>query len=261
MMLKKAVIYLQVGLIALVASSCSPRRLTLEDTPDTRVLRTGPSRSMIYIAQTSAGPIIIDLGWTGAKEALRAALKELGTDSANVAGVFITHAHRDHIAGWPVVAKAPFYMAAPERDFLFGDFQYHAWIPRTAEELRPSELPASGTLQVREFTHDTSFVVGRDTVYAFMVTGHTPGSAAYLFRGVLFAGDALSHTTLAGFRMPKARFTENPREAAANLRNLFERVGTRDVKYVCTAHAECSAYNDEFMQDLFKDAGKNTPVR
>lgn len=40
------------------------------------------------------------------------------------------------------------------------------------------------------FSKDTVFVFGRDTLHAFLVAGHTAGSTAYLFRGVLFVGDA-----------------------------------------------------------------------
>jgi hydroxyacylglutathione hydrolase len=211
-----------------------------------RVMRTGPSQSMIYIAKTTAGLIVIDLGWVNAEDSLRAALRDFHGDT--VAAVFLTHSHRDHIVGWPVVARAPFYVGAPERDFLTGMFQFRAWIPRMAETLDPQPLPGSA-VRIHEFMNDTVFTFGADTVRAFMVTGHTAGSAAYLFRGILFAGDALTRTTLEGFRPPRRRYSEDAQEAARNLERLFERVAAYDVKFVCTAHTKCSAFMPAFIAD------------
>lgn len=236
-------------LIALVAfsSACVPRPFPVDQGSDFRVLRTGPSQSMIYLARTSAGLVVIDLGWVDAQDSLRAALRSFPGDT--VAAVFLTHSHRDHIVGWPVVARAPFWVAAPERDFLVGAFAFRAWIPRMAETLDPQPLPGE-RVTVKEFMNDTTFVFGADTVRAFVVAGHTAGSAAYLFRGILFAGDALTRTWLDGFRPPRRRYSEDAAEATRNLERLFERVKPYDVKYVCTAHTKCSAFTPAFVEDV-----------
>jgi glyoxylase-like metal-dependent hydrolase (beta-lactamase superfamily II) len=70
--------------------------------------------------------------------------------------------------------------------------------------------------------------------------GHTAGSAAYLFRGVLFVGDAIAYTYLWGFRLAKRAFTldwERNRESVAS---LWRRVAPYRVDWVCTAHAKCA---------------------
>jgi hydroxyacylglutathione hydrolase len=246
-----------------ILAGCIPyRQVPFEGDATSRVLRTGPSQSMVYVAATSAGPIVIDLGWTGAQKALRTALGELGADSAQVAAVFVTHAHRDHIEAWPLVANAPFYLGAPERDFLFGEFHYRAWVPRTADAVKPPDLPHSGALDVHEFTRDTVIVVGADTVRAFLVTGHTPGSAAYVFRNILFAGDAVMHSRRAGFRPARARYSEDPQQAERSLRSLLDRVAPLGIRYVCTAHAECTAFSSEFVSDVLgAGAPTNLPGR
>jgi glyoxylase-like metal-dependent hydrolase (beta-lactamase superfamily II) len=211
---------------------------------------------MIYVARTSAGPIVIDLGWTGARDSLRSALAELGTDSSEVAGVFLTHAHRDHIEAWPVVASAPFYMGAPESDFLTGDFHYRGWVPRTADAIKPPALPHSGTLEIHEFTRDTMIVIGNDTIHAFLVTGHTAGSAAYVFRNVLFAGDAVTRTRRDGFRPARSRYSDDPRQAEQSLRSLVDRVSSLRVQYVCNAHARCIEFGSSFVDDVMGNHGK-----
>src|SRR5687768_5604165 len=153
----------------LLIPACVPRPFPVQR-DDVRVLRTGPSQSMIYVARTTAGLVVIDLGWVDAQDSLRAALRSFPGDT--VAAVFLTHSHRDHIVGWPVVARAPFWVAAPERDFLIGAFAFRAWIPRMAETLDPQPLPGE-RVTVKEFMNDTTFVFGADTVRAFVVAGHT----------------------------------------------------------------------------------------
>jgi glyoxylase-like metal-dependent hydrolase (beta-lactamase superfamily II) len=201
---------------------------------------------MIYLARTTEGLVVIDLGWVDAQDSLKAALRSFPNDT--VVGVFLTHSHRDHIVGWPVVSRATFHVAAPERDFLIGEFAFRAWIPRMAEELDPQPLPGEG-VNIREFMNDTSFVFGADTLRAFVVAGHTAGSAAYLFRGILFAGDALTRSSWGGFRAARERFSENAAQAARSLESLFERVKPYDVRFICTAHIKCSPYTPEFIKD------------
>jgi glyoxylase-like metal-dependent hydrolase (beta-lactamase superfamily II) len=212
-------------------------------------MRTGPSQSMIYMARTSGGVIVIDLGWTRATHALRSGLKRLGADSTQVSSVFLTHAHPDHIEGWPVVAGATFYLGAPESDFLLGQLRYRAWVPRVGQSLVSSHLPRDGKIRIHEFMRDTTIAVGNDTVRAFVVPGHTAGSTAYLFRGVLFVGDAMTHTLLQGFRPALATFSDDKDLAARSLKSLFDRVGPYGVQYVCTAHAQCGRFTPEFVKD------------
>jgi hydroxyacylglutathione hydrolase len=250
-----AAVLVTAGLISCVPRA--PRPVPFDGFGATRVLRTGPSQSMIYVANTSAGPIVIDLGWTGAKDSLRAALAEIGSDSSKVAGVFLTHAHRDHIEAWPVVVGAPFYLGAPESDFLTGDLHYRGWVPRTADAIKPPSLPRAGVLKIHEFTRDTAVVIGTDTIRAFLVSGHTPGSTAYVFRNILFAGDALTRTRREGFRSARARYSDDPKEAEQSLHSLVERIAPLGVRYICNAHARCTEFSSTFVNDVLGDHGQN----
>src|SRR5690606_28984411 len=85
----------------LAVTACT-RGLELIDRPDAAVITTnGPWASMVYVARTDSGVIVIDLGWTGAAEKIEDALGELGATAADVRYVFLTHAHRDHTHAWP----------------------------------------------------------------------------------------------------------------------------------------------------------------
>ena len=215
-------------------------------------LTGGPNTSMIYVARTTEGVIAIDLGWWGSRRALDRALKSLGSTHADVQRVFLTHSHRDHIAGWPMLRHARYYMAASEKSRLFGDTAHKGWLPRTAERLKSSGLPQPGELTVESFTRDTAFVIGADTLRAYLVTGHTGGSVVYLFRGVLFLGDAVTYTRAGGFAPAQHMSSDDPGAAAKNLASLWPRLPEGKVRYACTAHARCAEFTPTFLKDVAK---------
>ncbi|MDQ3389200.1 MAG: hypothetical protein M3483_06825, partial [Gemmatimonadota bacterium] len=97
---------------------------------------------------------------------------------------------------------------------------------------------------------DTLFTFGSDTVYAFLVPGHTNGSAAYLFRGVLFVGDALSYSTSRGLKEASTVFSADLVQSRASIISLWERVQRYDVKSVCTAHAKCTEFTERIDLQL-----------
>jgi glyoxylase-like metal-dependent hydrolase (beta-lactamase superfamily II) len=205
---------------------------------------------MIYLARTSEGVIAIDLGWWGSERALQGALRELDATRNDIAMVFLTHTHRDHIAAWRSVRHAPFYVASDEYSRLVGDSAHRGWVPRLGRWVKPVELPHAGDLDVRTFARDTAFVVGSDTMRAYVVAGHTAGTTVYLFRGVLFLGDAVTYSRWRGFAPPKPRVSDNPRLAAENLALLWPRLPPGGVRYVCTAHAHCAPFSARVLADV-----------
>ena len=213
-------------------------------------LTGGPSTSMIYLARTRDGVLVIDLGWSGYRRSVERALKSLGATTADVRWVFVTHAHRDHISAWPAFRSATFYLAAPEVPLFVGQRQSRSWIPRLADRLKPPNRPRPGELVISDFSKDTTFVIGTDTIRTYLVPGHTPGSTAYLFRGVLFAGDAVSWSSAGGFGPAKIQYSDSPRAAARNLENLWMLLPAGGVRYVCTAHARCALFTPQFLEDV-----------
>ena len=142
------------------------------------VTTTGPWASMIYLARTDSGVVVVDLGWLGAEGALKDGLRELSATPDDVVAVFLTHSHRDHVRGWQAVRNATFYVAAPEVPRLTGDEPHRGFVPKLVDRLLPPPLPKAGELKMVTFARDTSVVVGSDTVRLSTVPGHTPGSAA-----------------------------------------------------------------------------------
>ena len=213
-------------------------------------LTGGPNTSMIYLARTSDGVLAIDLGWWGHRDAFTSALARLGASTVDVRWVFLTHSHRDHLAALPLLRRPKVYVGSREEPLLTGAAEYDARIPRWSERIKPSGLSDAGDVELRTFSRDTAFLIGDDTLRAYLVAGHTAGSAVYLFRGVLFLGDAVTYTWWGGFAPAKRFVSDNRREAAESLSRLWPRLPQGGVRYVCTAHARCADFTSEFLEDV-----------
>ncbi|HSU12907.1 MBL fold metallo-hydrolase [Longimicrobium sp.] len=210
----------------------------------------GPWRSMIYAAKTDSGTIVVDLGFVGAGHRLRSRLRSIGAVPGDVTDVFLTHSHRDHIAAWKTVRGARFHLWMPEEPLLEGE-KRHADVPsRLATSVFGRTGPRPGEVDLRPFSADTAFVVGSDTVRAYPVPGHTPGSAAYLFRGILFVGDAVARKPLRGYGGADPLFSMDPRMNRQTLIGLFARVPMERVRWVCNAHAKCSEPTERFIRKV-----------
>jgi glyoxylase-like metal-dependent hydrolase (beta-lactamase superfamily II) len=112
--------------------------------------------------------------------------------------------------------------------------------------------PWSGEVAVRPFSRDTVYAFGADTLRAFIVPGHTSGSAAYLYRGVLFVGDAVSRPYHTGYGPGMGIFTADRAANRAALASLFERVRPYGVQWVCTAHGKCARPDERFIRKVLR---------
>lgn len=211
---------------------------------------TGPWRSMIYAARTDSGVVLVDLGWAGAGGRLRKRLGGLGVAPADVTDVFLTHSHRDHIAAWRTVRGARFHLWQPEEP-LFDGRRKHADLPSRVARANANDAgPRPGEVDVRAFGGDTTFVIGSDTVRAYSVPGHTAGSAAYLFHGVLFVGDAVARKPLRGYGGADPFFSWDARLNRQSLLGLFARVPMDRVRWVCNAHGKCASPDERFIRKV-----------
>ena len=233
------------------AVGCNSRNPELAEDPKSAVALTGGlNTSMIYVARTDSGVIAIDLGWWGHEKPMSHALARIDASPQDVKRVFITHSHRDHIAAWPRVLTARFHMSEAERLRFTGEAEHDGWMVRWAEWLNASHLPDSARLQVHAFGRDTAFILGSDTLRAYVTPGHTAGSAVYLFRGGLFLGDAVTYKPFLGFRPAKAQFTDDSRQARESLKALWPRLPENQVRIICTAHGECARFTPELIKHL-----------
>ena len=232
-------------------TGCSRNLDRVAQPPASTVVTTaGPNHSMIYLARVDGGVVAVDLGWWGAGHAMSDGLARLDADTSDVVAVFLTHSHRDHIAAWPHVRGATFHLATAEVPRFTGAEEHEGWIARTADDIMDAHLPAPGELTLRPFSRDTVFTFGADTVRAFVMPGHTAGSAAYLIDGVLFLGDAASRRPFQGFVSAKAGYSDDTARSRRELEALFTRIDGLDVRWACTAHGDCARYDAAFRADV-----------
>jgi glyoxylase-like metal-dependent hydrolase (beta-lactamase superfamily II) len=159
---------------------------------------------------------LIDAGKDASGQPILAALARRGLGPSSVVGIFLTHGHGDHTAGCKQFPDAKVYALKNEVG-LIGD-----------------------AAKVTEPLEDGSVVkIGDIDVEAFAVPGHTPGSAAYLARGVLFFGDSAGGGKDDAM-MPAVRlFSKDPEQNVASLKTLEARLKPRasEVKTLAFAHS------------------------
>jgi hydroxyacylglutathione hydrolase len=144
------------------------------------------------IADRSTGEaVIIDPG-----EEATMFLAELDTRGWALKGIWLTHAHVDHIMGVGAVRRAtgaPIHLHPLDRPIYDALPQYGAWLgmkldppPEPDVELRP------GT-QVR---------VGRRAFDVRFTPGHSPGSVSFVGQGMVFGGDVLFNGSIGRTDLP-----------------------------------------------------------
>jgi hydroxyacylglutathione hydrolase len=213
------------------------------------VVTTGGAwASALYLARTERGVVVFDLGWLGAGGALADGLETLGAGPGGVAGVFLTHAHRDHVLGWPAIGRAPLHLGEAEIPLLLGERPPGGSFPALADRLDPHPSPRRGSLVLVPVARDTIFTFGADTVWAFPVPGHTPGSTAWLFRGVLFIGDVMNWRPMRGWTGARPEMSDDVAQSRTSLRALWARLGEGRVQVVCTSHAKCARMSAELRR-------------
>jgi glyoxylase-like metal-dependent hydrolase (beta-lactamase superfamily II) len=160
---------------------------------------------------------------------------------------FITHAHRDHIAGWTHVPQATFVLGRDEVPLFTGTASYKGLVPRLADNLNGYRRPTRSEVTVLAVGGDTLFAFGRDTLRAYAVPGHTPGSTAYLFRGTLFVGDAANWGVVRGFR--GALTCSDSAGRAARACDHCWRDWTRRAFLACCARRRSAAWFSSLRED------------
>jgi glyoxylase-like metal-dependent hydrolase (beta-lactamase superfamily II) len=221
--------------------ACTKDLQLIQDPPDAvAATTTGPWASMIYVARTDSGVMVIDLGWTGSEEVLPSALKAIDAQPADVRFVFLTHAHRDHIAAWPLVRQARFVLGRDEVPAFTGSGGYAGWAAKMGDELNAYPRPKEGELEVVTVASDTAIVLGRDTVFIFPIPGHTPGSMGFLFRGIFFGGDAINYRPGSGFQGARPEFSDSVAQSRQSLIALWDRLPLARMRIMCTAHGKCA---------------------
>jgi glyoxylase-like metal-dependent hydrolase (beta-lactamase superfamily II) len=143
-------------------------------------------------------------------------------------------------------------IGAAEVPMFTSDSGYSGWVPRMSNQLNDYPRPAPAAVSLLPVASDTALVLGRDTIFAFPVPGHTPGSMAYLFRGILFGGDAINWRPGSGFQGARAEFSDNLEQSDESLRALWHRLAPERVRIMCSAHGKCVVSDSVMRQRVLQ---------
>ena len=170
----------------------------------------------VFMLDVGPGKVaLIDAGKDASGKAILAALARRGLGPASVVAIFLTHGHGDHTAGCKVFPDAAVY--ALESDVaLIGD------TAKVNHPLKDGEVSDVGDVRVETFA----------------VPGHTPGSAVYLARGVLFFGDSAGASKDGAMMKAVRLFSKDSGLNVTSLKALASRLQPRaqEIKALAFAH-------------------------
>ncbi|HWO14117.1 MAG TPA: MBL fold metallo-hydrolase [Polyangiaceae bacterium] len=192
--------------------------------------------SDIYAARLGPRVIVFDAGMDPEARALELLVDSLGTDLSAVTDIFLTHGHFDHVAAARRCPNARIHIGAADADVLAHRTPARAVVPRLFGKLLgvPALEASDRLVGVRSVD-----VGGGESVLAVPLPGHTPGSYAYLFDGVLFTGDALyvSEGHMALSEPDDAELEHATCDGVSQLGMLFRQ---NRINQVCTGHRGCT---------------------
>lgn len=158
------------------------------------------SHISLYVISTPRGPVLVDTGLPGMGPLLRRRLRERGIDVDGLAGVVVTHCHRDHVGGVGDFVDRGIPLMAHHREVPFltgaeappaygpGPGRAIAWAEHTLLPRR-RRYPDVIALDDDEWLFDSDWRV-------MPAPGHSPGSLALWNEnsGALLSGDTLVST-------------------------------------------------------------------
>ena len=189
-----------------------------------------------YGARVGHNAILFDAGADPAAKPVDGLLGVLGAGRADVHDIFLTHGHFDHVSGAVPFSGARTYLGAADVPLAAGTVAPEAVAAKILRMvMRPEPINATMPL-----TGPRTIDVGEGrTVKALPVGGHTTGSFAFLYEGVLFPGDIM---ILKDGRLETtpAVFDAHPDLTRTAIRSLKTQLVAESVETICTSHGGCT---------------------
>lgn len=127
-------------------------------------------------------------------------LHKLRASGATPVGIWLTHAHIDHVLGVPELAAetgAPVYLHPDDRELYDAVPDQAAWFGLTAEPLPPPD---------RELAAGERLTVGGLEFAVRHAPGHSPGHVVFAGHGAVFGGDVLFQGSIGRTDLPGGDF-------------------------------------------------------
>jgi hydroxyacylglutathione hydrolase len=212
------------------------------------------SATYLYGARAGHDVILFDAGADPDGKPIDGVLRGLLASRPDVRAVFLTHGHFDHYSGaLSFPTGVHIFLGAPDVELAAGIVPPDALATKAL-----TMVMGSPPLKVTELlTGPQTITVGDGrTVKAIPVPGHTPGSYAFLFDGVLFAGDIVLLKEGLLEKTP-GLFDAHPDENRAAIRSLKTQLAGDTIDIVCTGHGGCTppGMGRKLLDDLIARLG------
>ena len=199
---------------------------------DGSIQRVADGYVSAFVIDNGDGVVLVDANMDPSAATLLAALRRRGQGPDDVQAILFTHGHGDHVGGAAAFPGAVLYALEPDVDLIQGE--------RVADNLlgKARQPQPTGLVVARALQDGEVLTLGDLEVEAFALPGHSRGCAAYLFRGVLFLGDAAASTVDDQLVGPPPVFSAD-REAGVNsLRALAARLEGRqaEIEWLVPSH-------------------------
>jgi hydroxyacylglutathione hydrolase len=223
-------IAIPVGLV--VSAFVGMRPLQEREIGTVRVLKDG--FVAVGVIDVGNGHVaLIDAGNDASGKVILAELARRHLGPEAVSDIFLTHGHGDHVAAAKLFPAANVYIGAADVGLAQGREGSHGPITR----FLPSK--DSGVKALKGLANNTIVTTGTKNVRAFLIPGHTAGSAAYLVDGVLFLGDSAGCASDGHVVGAPYAFSDSQPQNQQSLKKLAEElVATHgEVKALVFAHS------------------------
>jgi glyoxylase-like metal-dependent hydrolase (beta-lactamase superfamily II) len=207
---------------------------TPEKVGETGIVRVRNFYVDLYGTKTSSSVLVFDAG-LGSSLAIEAMLAGLEVQNEEVTDLFLTHGHFDHFAGTPLLAKAKVHAGKADADLLAGERSNPKLVPRAIGVL--TSMPV---VKIDDaLSGEVSIDAGGEPLIAIPMPGHSPGSYAFIIRGVMIVGDAFNYYQNM-LMEPPGVFTEDPALARESIKKLPDIMKKYAVQKICTGHGGCT---------------------
>ena len=214
------------------------------------VMAVSSAGAYLYAARAGGHVVLFDAGADPAGRPIDVAVAALNARRGDITDLFLTHSHPDHVAGAAGLPGAKVHLGQADAATAEGHAPPDKLLVRLiakAESAPPATItqPLTGVVTID--------VGGGKIVKAFPVPGHTPGSYAFLYDGVLFVGDTMMFKQGRLDRGPSL-FNSDGEQLKASVRALKAQLAGAEIAAVCAGHGGCTPLGlgrtllDEFIE-------------
>lgn len=242
--------------LLLVAAGIGMNLFRLSHDPPTPVLssvvRQGSKMVDFYGAHSGARVLLFDTGSDPLGRGLDSLLGALSASRDEVTDVFLTHGHGDHAAALSLLTRARIHVGQKDAGMVDGSEPAVPLLARVMSWV----LPMAHVKVSDPLTQATEIAVGNgESVRAWPLPGHTPGSFMYLWQRVLFVGDSLNFKD-GKLTVAVPAFSDDPDENRRSLAAMRTTLGGAQVDVICVGHGGCTPKADtkKLLDDLIASA-------